>query len=96
MRKKTRETGYNPSDIKLLRKIFSNQKTKILYFLKHRKPSSIYSLAKMLNRDFKSVYHELKLLERFGFVEFHAEKKGKREGMRPILKINELIIKMSV
>jgi predicted transcriptional regulator len=80
------------SDIKLLRKILSNEKSRILYALKYEKPSSIYGLAKLLKRDFKSVREDVKLLERFGFIVFYAEKKGKRESLRPVLAIDKLQI----
>ncbi len=84
------ENAYRSEDIELLRKLFSNEKSKILYFLKKKKPESIYSLSKFLKRDFKSVYQDLKVLERFGLIEFYAEKKGKRESMRPILLFEEI------
>lgn len=80
------------SDIKLLRNILSNEKARILYALKIKKPKSIYALAKMLGRDFKSVREDIKVLERFGFIDFHAEKTGKRESLMPVLAIDKLQI----
>lgn len=94
--KKTKESKYNPEDIVLLRKIFSNEKTRILYVLKSKKPKSIYSLAKILKRNFKSVYTDLKILERFGFIEFHSEKKGNRESLKPVLKIDSIVLKLAI
>ncbi len=81
---------FEKDDIELLRKIFSNEKARIIYFLRRKKPSSIYALAKLLKRDFKSVYQDLKVLERFKIIEFHAEKKGDRESLRPVLKVEEI------
>ena len=80
------------SDIKLLRSILSNEKARILYALKIKNPKSIYALAKLLGRDFKSVREDIKVLERFGFIEFHAEKTGKREALKPVLIIDKLQI----
>lgn len=82
--------NYNSEDIELLRKILTNEKSKILYTLKKKKPSSIYSLSKILKRDFKSVYQDLKILERFGLIEFEAEKKGDRESLKPTLLADEI------
>src|SRR3989344_853995 len=65
-----------------LRKLLSNEKARILYMIKTKKPSSIYNLAKLLSRDFKSVSEDIKLLERFGFIEMIAERTGKRERLR--------------
>jgi predicted transcriptional regulator len=87
---------YNPSDIELLRKLFSTEKTRILYTIKKEKPSSIYHLAKLLKRDFKSVYQDLKVLERFGFIEFYSEKKGKKESLKPVLLANEINLVISI
>ncbi len=84
------------SDVKLLRKLLSNEKSRILYALKTNKPKSIYSLAKILGRDFKSVREDVKLLERFGFIEFHAEKIGKRESLKPVLLIEKLQIIINI
>ena len=96
LKKKTIGTEYNPSDIELLRKIFSNEKARILYTIKKKNPKSIYNLAKILKRDFKSVHQDLQILERFGFIEFYSEKKGHRESLKPILKINSLIIELTL
>ena len=84
------------SDVALLRQLLSNEKARILNTLKHEKPSSIYSLAKILNRDFKSVREDLKLLERFGFIEFHRMKIGKRESLSPVLIINKMEILLNI
>jgi len=84
------------SDIKLLRSILSNEKSRILYLLKTKNPRSIYALAKMLGRDFKSVREDIKTLERFGFIEFHSEKIGKRESLKPVLIIDKLQIIINI
>lgn len=84
------------SDIKLLRNLLSNEKSRILYALKQSSPSSIYALSKLLKRDFKSVSEDLRLLERFGFIEFHLEKKGKRESLKPVLIVDKLQIVIEI
>tara|TARA_Y100000310_G_C20537244_1_gene741448 strand:- start:284 stop:730 length:447 start_codon:yes stop_codon:yes gene_type:complete len=84
------------SDIKLLRNLLSNEKARILYALKLKKPKSIYALAKLLGRDFKSVRDDIKVLERFGFIEFHSIKTGKREALMPVLSINSLQIVINI
>lgn len=80
----------NFSDIALVRKLLSNEKAKILYAIKIKKPKSIYELAKILGRDFKSVRDDVRLLERFGFISFHTTKKGKRTALTPTLNVDKL------
>ena len=90
------DTSHDFSDIKLLRNLLSNEKARILYTLKSNHPKSIYALAKMLGRDFKSVRDDVKVLERFGFIEFHAENVGKRESLMPVLIIDKLQIIINI
>jgi len=88
------ETPIDFSDIQLIRSLLSNEKGRILHLLKHKEVGSIYGLAKELGRDFKSVHTDLKMLERFGFIDFTSHKKGKRKSLQPILttdKINLII-----
>lgn len=82
------------SDLETLRKLLSNEKSRILYVLKNEKIDSIYDLAKKIKRDFKSVYQDLKFLEKLGFIEFYSEKQGDRTKLVPVLltdKINLVI-----
>ena len=90
------DKSHDFSDIKLLRNLLSNEKARILYILKSKNPTSIYALAKLLGRDFKSVREDISLLERFGFIEFHSEKVGKRESLKPVLIINKLQIVIDI
>lgn len=82
------------SDLETLRKLLSNEKSRILYTLKNEKITSIYSLSKKIKRDFKSVYEDLKFLEKLGFIEFHSGKVENKEKLIPVLLTNriELII----
>jgi|SRR3989338_3666621 len=85
----------NP-DVSLLRSVLSNEKAKLLHLLKTKQPNSIYELAKLSGRDFKSVRQDLAVLEQFGFIEMIPIHKGKREKLKPLLVIDELKITISV
>ena len=88
-------SDYDFSALTELRQLLSNQKSKILNVIKDKKPESIYKLAQVLGRDFKSVRHDVKLLEKFGFIELKKMKKGKREKLSPQLIIDNLQINIS-
>ena len=92
----TGEKEYDFGGIATLRKLLSNEKARLLHVLKTKKPGSIYGLAKLLGRDFKSVSDDVKLLENFGFLEMVAEKTGKRERLRPILIVDSMYIKIKI
>ena len=49
-----------------------------------------------MGRDFKSVREDIKVLERFGFIEFHAKKTGKRESLMPVLIVDKIQIDIDI
>ena len=68
----------------------------MLHVIKNQEPKSIYELAKKLKRNFKSVVEDIKLLERFGFIELIKEKTKKRVRHKPEIAVDEIIIKLSI
>ena len=82
--------GYDFEGITQIRKLLSNEKARLMNVLKNKKPKSIYELAKILKRDFKSVNTDIKVLENFGFVDMISEMTGKRKRLRPILAVESL------
>src|SRR4030042_5640614 len=87
---------YNFSGLLALRQLLSNEKARILHVIKNQKPDSIYKLSKILGRGFKSVNDDLKLLERFGFVELVEEKTKNRKRHRPTLVVDNIIINIKL
>jgi predicted transcriptional regulator len=83
--KKTSKTQgeYDFSGISALRQLLTKEKARILDIIKNEKPTSLYDLAKKLGRNFKSVHDDIKLLERFGFIELVEEKTKNRIRHRP-------------
>lgn len=93
--KKTENAEENP-EIAKLRSMFSNEKARLLHVLRSKQPNSLYELAKILGRDFKSVRQDIKLLEELGFVEMIPIHKGGRQKLKPLLVIDELNIKIEI
>lgn len=87
---------YDFEGLTSLRRLLSNEKAKMLYIIKKQKPNSIYQLAKILKRDFKAVSSDIKLLERFGFIDMISEKTGKRERLKPSLVVDNIIINIKI
>lgn len=87
---------YDFEGLSALRKLLSNEKARLLHVIKTKKPNSIYSLAKILDRDFKSVNEDIKLLQRFGMIEMISEHTGKRERLKPLLVIDTLTINIKI
>ena len=87
---------YDFKEITSLRQILSNEKARILDVIKNQKPGSIYGLAKIFGRNFKSVQEDIKLLEKFGFIELIKEKTKNRIRHRPELVVDTIVINIKV
>jgi predicted transcriptional regulator len=87
---------YDFASLLALRQLLSNEKARILHTIKYDSPKSIYELAKKLNRGFKSVNDDIKLLERFGFVELVEEKTKNRIRHRPEIVVDTMTIHIKI
>ncbi len=87
---------YDFSGILALRQLLSNEKARILHVIKTQNPISIYDLAKKLNRGFKAVNDDVKLLESFGFIKLISEKTKKRVRYRPIIVVDTITINVKI
>jgi predicted transcriptional regulator len=87
---------YDFSDLANLRHILSNEKARLLYTVKHQNPESIYHLAKLLKRDFKSVIDDIKILEKFGFLELKPIYKGRRRTLKPLMLVDTLTVSLNL
>lgn len=89
---KTAKDEYEFSDLLALRQLLTKEKARILHVIKTENPPSIYALAKTLGRGFKAVNDDVKLLERFGFLDLIEEKTKRRKRLRPEVVIDSLTI----
>lgn len=93
---KTSKQDFDFSGMQALRQLLSNEKARILHVIKNQQPKSIYGLAKMLNRGFKSVNDDVKLLDRFGFIDLIAEKTKNRVRHKPVIVVDTMTIHIKV
>ncbi|MDP3966391.1 MAG: hypothetical protein Q8Q04_02580 [archaeon] len=87
---------YDFDGLSSLKKILSKEKARILDVIKYKKPSSIYGLSKTLKRPFKAVIDDVKLLERYGFIELLKEKTKGRIRHRPVIVVDEMVIHFKI
>lgn len=64
-------------------RIFSKGRMEILQTIVRKKPESIYELAKILGKDFKTVHTDVKFLHQLGLIEL-KETDDARNGLKPI------------
>jgi predicted transcriptional regulator len=86
----------SPTGISDIRQLLSNEKARLLHIAKTKQPESVYKLAKLLNRDFKSVRQDIRLLEKFGMIELVASHKKGRERLRPIVDTDQILITINL
>lgn len=95
-KKAASKDDFDFSGMLALRQLLSNEKARILHVIKAQAPGSVYQLAKILGRNFKSVNDDLKLLERFGFIDFIQEKTKKRVRHKPVIVIDTVTINVRI
>lgn len=88
------KSDYDFKGLASLRSLLSNEKARIINVIKTRNPKSIYDVAKMVQRDFKSVSQDIKLLEEFGFIDLIQENTGSRKRLKPVVVIDSLKIEI--
>jgi predicted transcriptional regulator len=67
------------ADAETARAIFTESRLKLIKLLKKESPSSIYELAKLLERDFKNVYEDVVFLSELGIIGIKESKTGRRQ-----------------
>lgn len=56
------------ANLKEMRRVLTEKRLEVLKTIRDRKPSSVYELAKMLDRDLKNVLQDLSYLRELGIV----------------------------
>ncbi len=93
---KISKKDYDFEGLSALRQLLNNEKARILHVIKNHEPKSIYELAKKLKRNFKPVFEDVKLLERFGFIELIEEKTKNRVRHKPEIAVDKIHIEVSI
>ena len=73
-----------------LGKVITGARLELLAAIRKYKPNSIQELARLVDRDFKNVYHDVKLLAEYGLIEL--KENGARKASHPVAKFTELLI----
>lgn len=92
----TAKEDYDFESLSILRQILSNEKARLLHVIKTERPNSIYELAKKLNRSFKSVWEDINLLRKFGFIGLSQERRKNRIRHKPEVVVDKMIIEVNL
>ncbi len=78
-----------------VRKFLTDKRLEVWRTIRDKKPGSISALAKMLNRDFKSIHSDVALLESIGLVKLQKNKGLRGDLQTPIALVKELILSVA-
>jgi predicted transcriptional regulator len=71
-RKVTKHTGVYFISVEAMRQVLTEPRLALLHVIRTRRPQSLTELAKLVNRDFKNVRADVKVLSDLGLVEAKA------------------------
>jgi len=85
------------TSIEAARNLLTPTRLALLRSVRSGRPGSIYELAKMVNRDFKNVQDDLRILERYGLIRMSdAMRPGKRRVRVPQSLFDEIELKIAI
>ena len=77
-------------DFETLGRVITGARLELLHAIRINKPKSIQELAKVVERDFKNVYQDVKLLAEYGLIEL--KETGPRKASTPKANFSELVL----
>lgn len=80
------------SSLKEMRRVLTEKRLELLRMIKDRRPSSVYALAKMLDRDLKNVLLDIEYLEELGIIE--VEETGNRK--TPLVHYDKIAFEVAI
>lgn len=82
-------------NIDVMRKVLTNKRLQLIKAIKKYSPQSIYELARIVDRDPKSVNIDIRVLNKLGMIGLKRTDK-KRENIIPTVKYDEIDIAIAV
>ncbi len=93
--KKLREDSISFQSLDQLRKFLTSKRLELLRVIRHKKPRSIYELAKLVGRTPENVNTDIKFLEKLGFVET-TKVKEIRKKLVPEVSYDKMTLEITV
>ena len=88
------EVGF--TSIEAARNFLTRERLTLLRTIRTRHPSSLYELAKIVDRDFENVQEDIQILERHGLVQIAKEPRGRRKVKAPRVTFDEIALRIAI
>lgn len=88
--------GLSFGSVESFREFFTPRRIELLQVIKHKKPESVYELAKLTDREIKSVVTDLTILDKYGLIDIKriAVKGGHK--VMPIFDYDKLMVDIAI
>jgi predicted transcriptional regulator len=90
------QSGAYFTSIEAARNFLTPERVALLRAIRHERPGSIYELAKIAERDLKSVQTDVKVLERHGLVRLREDRSTRRKVKVPEAPYREIALKIAI
>ena len=90
-----KHTGVYFENLDAMRKVLTEKRLEILHVIKGKQPSSIYALAKILQRDLTNVIDDINYLNELGLVSLKKCNKGKEKTI-PTVDFDKILLEIGV
>ncbi len=94
-KKVKKHEGISFESLDAMRKVLTGKRLEILKTIKREHPQSIYELAKLLNRDNKNTFNDVRILAEMGLIELKKTKNG-RERTTPEVTYDRILLDIPV
>ncbi len=93
--KKSEDVIYAES-IDAARRLMTNERLKMLSEVKKSRPNSLYSLAKLLKKDIKTVSTDAGILSKAGLLSLENYREGKKTKVRPRVSMSKISFELAI
>jgi predicted transcriptional regulator len=83
-------------NIDVARQILTPERMRLLSTVRRSKPGSLYALAKLMNRNLKSVMTDADMLHHFGLLKLESYMQGKQKKVRPGIEARKIQLELAV
>jgi len=87
--------GISFANLDVMRKVLTEERLRILKVIRKEHPTSIYELAKILERDIKNTFDDVQYLAEVGLIELKKSKVG-REKITPLVNYDKILLEIPV
>lgn len=89
------EKGVYFASIAGFRKALTPKRLELLHIIKTKHPKSLQELARLSNRDMKSIVTDVKMLEGLDLIDMKRKKVGRKESM-PVVEYDKIELEIAV